>query len=223
VLRVPVTNFDYIAGTLRPLWRGKLHALAVVASPVAWGYLLSISKTFVTVIGSTVYAIGILLCFGMSSVYHILCKTKKTQNIFRRLDHSFIYFLIAGTYTPLCLTVLSGSQRWAALGLLWAVSLTGVYLKMRAKAVKLATTFYLVLGWSSLLMLPSLYNAAGILPILLLFLGGVAYTLGAILFRKRVPVLSREVFSYHEVWHAMTILAAAFHYGAVYMVLTSAV
>lgn len=223
MLRVPVTNFDYIAGTLRPLWRGKLHALAAAASPIAWGYLLNISKTFVTVIGSTIYAIGILLCFGMSSVYHILCKTQKTQSIYRRLDHSFIYFLIAGTYTPICLAVLSGTQLWVALGVLWAISLTGVYLKMRAKAVKLATTFYLVLGWSSLLMLPSLYNAAGILPILLLFLGGVAYTLGAILFRKQMPVLSREVFSYHEVWHSMTILAAAFHYGAVYTIITSAV
>lgn len=223
MLPVPVNNFDYISGTLRPLWRGKLHTFTAALSPVAWAYLLSISKTFVTVIGSTVYAVGILLCFGMSSIYHTLCKTQKTQNIFRRLDHSFIYFLIAGTYTPICLAVFSGIELWVILGLLWTISLTGVYLKMRAKAVKVATAFYLILGWVSLLMLPSLYNASGFLPIILLFLGGVAYTLGAILFRKRVPVLSSRVFSYHEVWHSMTALAAALHYASIYTIMISVV
>lgn len=211
-------TFDHITGTVRPLWRGKVHAAAAVIYPLAAAYLVSVCKTVVTIAGSLVYATGMLLCFGISAMYHTLCKSPKTQKIFRRLDHSSIYFLIAGTYTPVCLIVLSGPYLWLTLGSVWTIALAGVYMKMRAQAFKVSTALYLVLGWSSLVMLPRLYEAAGWLPLTLLFLGGVTYTLGAALFRMRVPALKKDVFGYHEVWHLMTLIASGLHYAAVYII-----
>ena len=215
-------NFDYLNNALRPSWRGKIHAFTTLLVPAAGGYLVSIAKSVTSILGASVYSLGLLLCFGVSAIYHVVCRTPKSQELFRRLDHGFIYVLIAGTYTPICLLVLSGVQLWLTLVLLWSCVALGMYLKLASLAKRLATAFYLVLGWLSILIVPSLYSFAGAAPVALLGLGGVLYTIGAVLFFKGIPVLKAKVFSYHEFWHAITITASAAHYAAICLVLYAA-
>lgn len=215
-------NFDYLNNVVRPSWRGKIHAVTTLLVPAAGGYLVSIAKSVTSVLGASVYSLGLFLCFGVSALYHVVCRTPKSQELFRRLDHGFIYVLIAGTYTPICLLVLNGVHLWLTLVLLWSCVAFGMYLKLASLAKRLATAFYLVLGWSSILIVPSLYSFAGTAPVALLGLGGVLYTIGAVLFFKGIPLLKDKVFSYHEFWHAITITASAAHYAAICLVLYAA-
>jgi hemolysin III len=135
----------------------------------------------------------------------------------QRLDHSMIFVLIAGTYTPFALLVLEPALGWAVLGVVWGGALAGVVISLLwIDAPRwLTAVLYVALGWVSIVIMPQLWDRAGVLAVALLATGGVLYTVGAVVYARRRPDPAPRVFGYHEVFHALVIAAAAVHFAAI--------
>ncbi len=208
----------------RPLLRGWLHlACFFAAIPAGW-LLVREAAPDATRVGAAVYAVTVAILFGASGAYHRQRWTPSVRRRLRRLDWAAIFLLIAGTYTPLCLSAVRGSLGtvlltvvWtgAAVGVVWSVTPLG---ERRAVAVVL----YLSLGWLAVVALPQLAHRLSGTDIGLIVAGGVLYTAGAILLAARWPDPSPHVFGYHEVWHVMVVAAVVCHYLAVRSVLKAA-
>jgi hemolysin III len=134
-----------------------------------------------------------------------------------RLDHSMIFLLIAGTYTPFCLLLLDGRTRWTFLGIVWGGALAGIVLRntVRQPARWLFVGLYLALGWVALGIMPAVLREGGVAVLVLLLVGGLFYSLGAVVYARQRPDPSPGWFGFHEVFHALTLLAFVTHYVAV--------
>ncbi|CAB4804877.1 unannotated protein [freshwater metagenome] len=133
----------------------------------------------------------------------------------RQLDHAMIYVLIAGTYTPVCLLALPRHIGIPFLITIWVAACVGIALKMTWRAHKTSGAMYLIIGWAALIVLPWSYRVTGFVSLLLFALGGIVFTVGAILFYLKRPHLKPNVFGYHEVWHAFTVVAVALQFAGV--------
>jgi hemolysin III len=201
---------------MRPRWRGRFHAAALVAAiPAGVALVISASSPAATVTAA-VYVTALVAVYATSACYHILARTPRAQKVWRRLDHSMIYVLIAGTYTPVCFLALPPSWRVPTLVLVWAGAVAGVVLKATERASRTASAMYLVLGWLALAVMPAMISHRGAAPVVWMAVGGLIYTAGAVLFFTQRPRLSTQVFGFHEVWHLCTIAAGAVHFAAVW-------
>ncbi len=199
----------------KPTWRGRIHQVAFFATLPAGWYLLAHAETTAARVGVAIYWASLAGMFGASASYHLLSRTPTAVKWLRRLDHSMIFVLIAGTYTPLCLVVLPKAWGIPILVAAWVTALAGVIMKL----VRLSTRngasgswLYLVLGWGGILMLPKLLTGLSVGGLVLLAAGGVLFTVGAVILGKRTPNPLPAVFGYHEVWHAITVVAVACHF-----------
>jgi hemolysin III len=214
-------GFD-ILGLERPRLRGRLHLLAAVASVVGLVVLLRVADSGLADAGALIYGSAAFLLYLSSAVYHVFASSPRALRVMQRIDHSMIYVLIAGTFTPFGLIVLDDPWRWVSLATMWAGAALGVVLTLAAyeRYRKLAAALYIILGWTGLIMLPSLVDRPSVFALVLT--GGLVYTLGAILFALRRPVLSPRWFGYHEVWHALGVAAGAILYMANFQLLRGA-
>jgi hemolysin III len=204
---------DEAYSTPRPRMRGRLHQIAFFASLPLGGALIALAESTAARAATAVYALSMSGLYAASAAYHRIPWGPRAWAWMRRLDHSMIFVLIAGTYTPFSLLVLDPPWSTVMLAVVWAGATAGVALRLvthRFSAVR--QTLYLVLGWLAVLTLPFTIDRLGSAAILLLIAGGVFYTMGAILFLRRVPRLRPEVFGYHEMWHAMVIGGSVCHY-----------
>lgn len=208
-------NFDYLTGRLRPRWRGRLHATAAMISALAGTALVAVTNGVLAVAAVTVYVIGLFMTFAVSACYHLAARTRRAQVVMQRLDHSTIYLLIAGTYTPVCVLGLPKPWAWWLLAAIWAAAAVGAYLKAAGRGWRTGTLLYLVIGWSALAAVPYLWSTYGPMVVIPLTAGGVLYTVGAVLFLTGRPWRHSTVFGHHELWHAMTIAAGGSHFFAV--------
>jgi len=135
----------------------------------------------------------------------------------RRLDHSMIFVLIAGTYTPLCLLALSGAWSVVMLATVWAGAITGIVMKQfNVDGLRRVSGFlYITLGWISIVTLPQLFHTMSVAAFTLVVVGGLLYTVGAIVFAVKRPDPNPAVFGYHEIFHVLVIAAAALQFVAV--------
>jgi hemolysin III len=202
----------------RPRWRGRSHAYAFFAALVGGALLVAFAPDGRARLALGIYAVCVAGLFGVSALYHrIPWQSAAKRAWMRRADHSMIFLLIAGTYTPFALLVLKGPMATAILITVWAGALGGIILKLVwIHAPKwLAALIYVALGWVALAVFPQLLNHAGVGSTILLALGGVLYTLGAVVYATRKPDPVPDVFGYHEVFHALVIAAAALQFAAV--------
>jgi hemolysin III len=195
------------AAFLRPRLRGRLHQAAAVASVGGLVWLIVDAHTGPARAAAWVYGLAMIALYTTSSSYHVYARSPRARRVMQRMDHSMIYVLIAGSYTPVCLLAMHGSLRWWLLGIVWAGALTGVLMAAFAldRFPKLGWALYLVLGWAAVFALPSLAGR----PDLLVFViaGGLLYTVGAILFACKWPRPVAKWFGYHEFWHAFGVAA----------------
>ena len=207
-------------GAMRPRWRGRLHLVGFILAIAATPALLLAADSLQASIGLVVYAASLMLLFGTSASYHLLARTERAQRIMRRLDHSMIFVLIAGTYTPVCLLALPSAWGLPILFAIWTAAASGVAIKLLAGdwLMRASNLLYLLLGWIALGALPVILKHLTRGEFALLATGGVLYTVGAILFALRRPRLLPAIFGYHEVWHGFTVLAAVAHFGMVWSV-----
>ncbi|MCX7920542.1 MAG: hemolysin III family protein [Clostridia bacterium] len=164
--------------------------------------------TLKDVIGVTIFCISIFMMFLMSTLYHIMEHETKHKNIMHILDHIFIYVAIAGTYTPVALSVIEGWQAVLILAIQWIMVLFGILYKSlsRRSMPKVSLMIYLVMGWTLIIFMPLFIQRAAPLLFWLIFAGGILYSLGAV-------VYARKGFKYHHmVWHTFVFLGALTHF-----------
>ena len=210
---VPV--FQHAIGKWRPSWRGRIHGVAVAVTIPAGVVLTLVTPSGLPRIAVLVYVLSLLALFSTSASYHLLTRSQRAQRTMRQLDHAMVYVLIAGTYTPVCLLALPRNIGVPFLIAIWLAAALGITLKIMWRAHKTSGAMYLVIGWAALIILPWSYHMAGFTSLLLFALGGIVYTVGAILFYLQRPQLKPLVFGFHEVWHVFTVVAVALQFAGV--------
>lgn len=205
-----------VHGRPKPLLRGRLHAVVFVATVPAGAVLLGAADTALSSVAAAIYAVSLALLFGASSAYHCLGRTVTSQLLLRRLDHASIYVLIAGSYTPLCLLVLPGLWRWSMLAAIWSAAAVGVATKMaRFHLSVFGAVLYVAMGWAALVAVPLLVTRLAADVLVLLALGGILYTGGAVVLARQRPDPWPRTFGYHEIWHTMVVVAGGCHYAVI--------
>jgi hemolysin III len=202
---------------MKPRLRGVSHQYAFFAAMAAGAALVVLARGAQARVAVAVYALSLCAMFGASALYHRIDWSPGPRAWLRRLDHSMIYVLVAGTYTPFALLVLAPALGWTILGVVWAGALAGVVLSLVwiDKPRWLSAVLYVALGWVAVVVLPQLWDRAGVMAVALLATGGVLYTLGAVVYARRRPDPAPRVFGYHEVFHVLVIAAAAAQFAAV--------
>lgn len=170
--------------------------------------------------GVIVYAVGLCAMLAVSTTYHRWVHTLRARAAWRRADHATIFAAIAGTFSAVALAILGTAAAITLLIAMWAAAAVGAGVKIAGirQSERIGAVMYIATGWAGLVLLPALWADRGATPIALLLGGGAAYTVGAVGFGRRWPTLRPATFSYHEVWHAFTIVAAALHLAAVWTV-----
>jgi hemolysin III len=206
-----------LTAALKPRLRGVLHQAAFAISLVTGTALVCLADGARARTAAAVYAASVALLFGTSAAYHRGSWSGRSHEVMKRLDHSMIFVLIAGTYTPFALLLLDGTARWVVFGIVWGGALVGIVLRnaVRRPARWLFVALYLALGWVALGVLPQILHAGGPAVLVLLLAGGALYSAGAVVYALRRPNPSPRWFGFHEVFHALTLAAFATHYVAV--------
>jgi hemolysin III len=202
---------------VKPRLRGMLHAATAPLALVAGIVLIALSPTTTTRVGSAVFAASALVLFSASATMHRGRWSPRTGLWLRRLDHSSIFLLIAGSYTPFSLLLLHGQDRSTLLWVAWGGAVLGILFRLFWTGAPrwLYTPIYLALGWVAVLYLPEFHQVASAGVFALLVAGGVLYTLGGVVYGFKWPDPHPAWFGFHEVFHSFTILAFLTHYVGV--------
>jgi hemolysin III len=203
---------------MKPRLRGVLHQWAFFVAIAAGAAIVVAAPAGRAKLATVVYALSVVGLFGVSAVYHRVNWVSATaRRWMRRLDHSMIFFLIAGTYTPFPLLVLDGTLATAILIAVWGGAAAGIVLNLAwADAPKWVTAIvYVTLGWVAIVAFPDMFSELGAGAVTLVAAGGVLYTTGAVVYALQRPDPAPAVFGYHEVFHLLVIVAAALQYAAV--------
>jgi hemolysin III len=194
-----------------------LHQYAFFVSLASGTLLVLLATTTKASVAAAIYAASVSALFGVSALYHRITWTTPARRRLRRLDHSMIFLLIAGTYTPVGLLVLQGRLATVVLAVVWGGAMAGIVLELVwTKAPRwLSGTVYLALGWVSAVAMPQLFARLGMTGGLLLVAGGLAYSAGAAVYALRRPDPAPATFGYHEVFHLLVIAGVATHFLAI--------
>ena len=205
----------------KPRLRGRIHQVAFFVSIPAGVVLVLLASGPVATAVTLIYAVSLSAVFGSSAAYHRGVWSERAHRWMRRLDHSMIFVLIAGSYTPISVLVLDGTWEAVLLSLVWTGAAIGVTLKMvRPHGLSVTSAIlYMGLGWLAMIALPQLVRGMTTAEVVLMISGGLLYTAGAIVFASRKPDPRPETFGYHEIWHAFMVAAATCHYAMVLLVL----
>lgn len=200
--------------------RGFLHGVAGLAALAGTVYLSYLAwGDTEALIGSLAFGGALLVMYTVSSLYHSVPWGADWKRRLQRIDHSMIYLVVAGTFTPIAIGGLDGAQMWWCLGLVWTIAVVGITLKLTRPAIStgLSVTLQLVMGWTVILWLPQIWASLGAGAILYIALGGLFYTAGTVVFMTKRPKLFPRTFSYHELFHVLVVLASVSHFLAIAM------
>jgi hemolysin III len=203
---------------VKPKLRGVSHEWAFFVSLVFGAALIFFAKTPKATFAVAIYAVSLSALLGTSALYHrVNWQRPNVRQWMRRLDHSMIFFLIAGTYTPFALIVMHGALATAILVVVWVGAIGGAIVEMvwigHPKWV--SALVYLSIGWVAVVAFPELWGALGPVGALLLAGGGLLYTVGAVVYATQRPDPNPAIFGYHEVFHAFVIAAAAIQFAVI--------
>ena len=200
--------------TLREPVNGLTHLFAAVAASVSLVALAYIAKDNPADLASLIiYGSTLVLMFSTSAAYHLIEAGPRTTLLLRKLDHSAIYLLIAGTYTPICLHYFTGFWRLGFLAIIWSLGLAGIAVKFVViRAPRWITAgIYLLMGWLSVAAGGEMISAIPPGALAWLIAGGVFFTVGAVIYILKKPDPVPDVFGFHEIWHIFVILGAFSH------------
>lgn len=200
----------------KPLLRGVSHQIAAfLAAPAAAALVMGAGGGSARAAALT-YGASLLTLFAVSATYHRPTWSPRVRRVLWRIDHSAIFVLIAGTYTPFCLLIGSAGGRFA-LAAIWIVAALGVAVSIAWPDApkKVMALIYVGFGWMAVPVLPMIRATIGDGTLALLFLGGLLYSLGAIVYALRRPDPFPAVFGFHEIFHLCVVAAAACHFVGV--------
>jgi hemolysin III len=201
-----------------PRLRGVSHLWACAVALVAGAILVALAPAGAGKLAALMYAASLCGMLGASAAYHRLQSARPSvRSLLRRLDHSMIFVLVAGTTTPFALLLLDGSAQVIVLATVWTGALAGIVFAFAWPSAPnwLRATLYVALGWGAAASAPGVLASAGAGPVILLALGGLLYTAGAVVYVRQRPDPSPAVFGYHEVFHVFVLAAAVVHFAAV--------
>jgi hemolysin III len=203
---------------IQPTLRGVSHHIMFFVSIFACALLIYQSNNSTEVISTSVYSIGILSMFGFSALYHRKRATAEIKKYLRKLDHSGIFLMIAGTFTPICLLALPKESGLNLLIIIWSVAAIGIIQAIFFSKIHriLRAAIYLAAGWVALPFIPILIASLSAIKIILVVTGGIVYTVGAAAYGFRFPKLAPDTFGFHEFFHILVIVAAILHFIAIY-------
>jgi hemolysin III len=188
----------------KPLLRGWLHAIAAMAAVIFTVLLCLRSRTNLPLLLSLlIYGLSMIELYAVSAIYHIGTWPEHPRRLLRALDHANIYLFIAGTYTPLCFSLLSGWLRPTLLILIWSVAILGTSLTVLTLRTPrwLTAGLYVAMGWLALMALPAFLAVVHWVAIAWLLVGGILYTIGALIYARRWPDPFPRLFGFHELFH----------------------
>jgi len=202
---------------VKPRLRGVLHEAAFFVALVVGVLLVIYADGTRASLAAAVFAGSVVAMLGTSALYHRVTWSVRARPWMRRLDHAGIYLLIAGTYTPVGLLTLRGMMREVVLAVVWIGAAAAILMKfVWVRAPKwLSAVTGVALGWAGVAAMPQVARHAGITAVVLLGIGGLAYTAGAVVYARRRPDPVPAVFGYHELFHALTLVAVTCQYVAI--------
>jgi hemolysin III len=205
--------------------RGWLHFWSFAGSIAACATLIAVSAALVggaAAAATSVYSVTVLGLFGTSALYHRRTwRTPRSRGVMKRLDHSMIFLFIAGTYTPVAVLAMPGdTTRWVLI-VVWSGALAGIVLKTVWPHAPswVGVPIYLALGWVAIFVVPDMLRSGGVVALVLLLVGGLLYSVGAMFYATRWPNPWPATFGFHEFFHAATVLAAICHHVAIWLAL----
>ena len=194
---------------------GLTHLAAAVGAMCGVVILLLIGHDDATkTISLAIYGLSLVLMFAASATYHLVTAPPQVIKVLRKADHSAIYLLIAGSYTPICLHFFRGFWQWGLVVIIWSMALIGVAIKMFIiKAPRWVTAgIYLLMGWMGILAIPEMVVVMPVSALIWLVLGGLFFTLGAVVYISKKPDFYPNVFGFHEIWHIFVIIGCVCHF-----------
>ena len=206
-LKEPVSGFTHLAGALLSL----AGTLALVVPAFRQGET-------VKAVSFLIFGLSLILLYSASATYHLLRLDEKGNRVLRRIDHMMIYLLIAGTHTPICLVALPGAWGWGLLSVIGALAAAGIILTLFVlnKPRWVTVTIYITMGWLALAAFVPLVRALPLGGVVWIVLGGVFYTVGAVVYARKKPDPFPGVFGFHEVWHLFVMAGSLCHYLAMF-------
>lgn len=200
---------------LREPFNGASHLVGFVLACAGTGVLLRWAEGPWELAAFTIYGGTLILLYGISFLYHSLPVAGRPLKTLRTLDHIAIYFLIAGTYTPVALITLHSRLGWSLLAAVWLIALAGIPFKLfyLDAPVWLSTGTYLAMGYLALVAIEPLAQAVSLSGLVWLIAGGMAYTVGAVIYSRRRPDPFPGRFGHHEIWHLLVLTGSACHFA----------
>jgi hemolysin III len=203
---------------VKPRLRGVVHEYAFFVALAAGAVLLILAPSPKARLATAIYVLGLAGLLGTSALYHrVTWRKPNVRRWLRRLDHSMIFVLIAGTYTPFALLVLSEPLGTVVLVVIWAGAAAGIVLSLLWPDAPrpVSAAIYIAVGWVAVIAMPQLAERLGALGIAMIALGGILYSVGAVVYARKRPDPYPTVFGYHEIFHVLVVAAAALHFAVI--------
>ena len=215
-------SIAYSQAEQKPSWRGWIHLGTFPIALAAGIVLIVLAEGASAKLGASVFAASSLAMFGISGTYHRFHWSDTTKAVLRRLDHANIFLLIAGTYTPLALLALPANKGNLLLWLVWSGTALGIGLRVLWLGAPrwIYVPLYLALGWAAMMYVQDLFHA-NVAMMVLVLVGGGLYSVGALVYATKSPNPSTKNFGFHEIFHALTVLAFMCHWSAVLLICLS--
>ncbi|MBC6695758.1 hemolysin III family protein [Terrisporobacter mayombei] len=207
-VREPINGFTHLGGAI--LSFAGLLALVIKTT------LNNPSTVDITAV--IIFGVSLILLYAASATYHLVIASDKVIAFLRRIDHSMIFILIAGSYTPFCLIALQGPRGWILFSIIATIAVCGVLFKMIwFKCPRwISTCVYIGMGWIAIFIMKPLYNSISFGGMLLLVLGGVFYTIGAVIYGLKPKAIKFKNLGFHEIFHIFILLGSLCHFISVY-------
>jgi hemolysin III len=207
----------------RPTLRGVSHRFAFFVALGAGAVMVASTRALPALVPTAIYAAALAALFGISSTYHLHPGSARARLRWQRADHAMIFIFIAGTYTPVALLAIGGDDGTRLLTIVWVgASIGAVRALIWPDAPRaISTVLYLALGWAMIWCWPAVHAALSPAHLVLLLIGGLCYTVGAVVYALRRPDPIPTVFGYHEVFHALVIVGSACHFAMILMLVRS--
>ncbi|HUI48447.1 MAG TPA: hemolysin III family protein [Acidimicrobiia bacterium] len=208
----------------KPRLRGVSHEIAALIFPILGVALVFVAHTNAVRWAALVYTVGVTTMYATSACYHRGHWSEGTRLRLRRLDHSMIMVAIAATYTPIAVAALDARSAGIILAVVWSLAAVGLIAQVLWLHAPrwLSAALYIAIGWTALAFSPTLWRELGVASISLLVLGGIVYSVGAVVYSTRRPNPAPAVFGFHEVFHALVIAAGLIFYAAIARVVITA-